>query len=61
MPTEPDNGVEIICIDCDGTGREQIPCDDEEDCEFCGGLGTADVTPEKYRKLKNAGYDVQSV
>lgn len=28
------------CPDCNGTGREQMPCDpDEVNCEFCGGTG----------------------
>lgn len=29
-----------ICSDCNGTGREQIPCDvDDIHCEFCAGVG----------------------
>lgn len=28
------------CPDCNGTGREQMPCDQEDEyCEFCGGTG----------------------
>ena len=31
---------QVRCLDCNGTGVEQIPCDpDDRDCEFCCGRG----------------------
>lgn len=33
-----------ICLDCNGTGKEQIPCGPEDlTCEFCGGSGRIDA------------------
>ena len=32
------------CLDCNGTGKEQIPCDpDDLVCEFCHGYGRVEV------------------
>ena len=33
-------GADSHCLDCNGTGQEQIPCGaDDTRCEFCEGVG----------------------
>lgn len=41
-------GTDTLCIDCNGTGKEQMPCGpDDTVCEFCNGQGEY---PHEFRK-----------